>query len=218
MIDEEESQRPPPLCSFIHAIVEGDVSKVEQLTKDGQNIAVTNSWALYLVCVQGINMIKALMQIPTTDFNQEVPLGNGQTIHHLLRTPAIDFTGSKVETVQYLLQTGIDPFCRDLLGDTALHILAGPVQPSIIPSTESSKVVDTNFEVGLELESIKLLKIILAMISDGAYVSTSDPVNMISDYGNTALVVALLYRNVPGARLLLEHGADPRVRGELDCS
>ncbi|KAK1656546.1 hypothetical protein BDP55DRAFT_741067 [Colletotrichum godetiae] len=72
-------------------------------------------------------MIQALLLNPDIDSNLELPGNNGRTLHHLLRTPAAQFQGSKVNVIQLLLLTGVDPFQRDNLGDTALHLLAGPV-------------------------------------------------------------------------------------------
>ncbi|KAK2778950.1 hypothetical protein CKAH01_11541 [Colletotrichum kahawae] len=202
----------PLPCPLLTAILDGDVYTVEQLSKQGVPISASDSWLLYRACIQGIDMIQALMQNPTIDFNRELPFNNCRIIHHLLLTPADDFIADKIETIRFLIRRGVSPFHRDNLGDTALHILAGPVhRPAGLASPENQLA---RLE-GLEPQSQTLLEELLDMISEGSF-EQRDPINMANNYGNTALVVALLYRNVPGARALLVHGADANIKGELD--
>ncbi|KAH9232035.1 hypothetical protein K456DRAFT_38199 [Colletotrichum gloeosporioides 23] len=202
----------PLPCPLLTAILDGDVHTVEQLSKQGVPISASDNWLLYRACIQGIDMIQALIRNPTVDFNRELPFNNCRIIHHLLLTPADDFIANKIETIRFLLRRGVNPFHRDNLGDTALHILAGPVhRPAGLVSPEDQLA---RLE-GLEPQSLTLLEELLDMISEGSF-EQIDPINMVNNYGNTAFVVALLYRNVPAARVLLEHGADASITGELD--
>lgn len=113
-------------------------------------------------------------------------------MHLVLRTPVGRFEGGKSQIVEFLCNNGADPFGRDRLSETALHILAG--QPGE--------------------ENLDLLQNIL---ND----SGSGPVpylNHRNHYGYTALAAAVVQHNLPAARLLLEFGADPDFEDDLGGS
>ncbi|KAK1974865.1 hypothetical protein LZ30DRAFT_739268 [Colletotrichum cereale] len=106
-----------------------------------------------------------------------------------------------------------------MLGDTALHLLAGPIHrfASPKPSTQGTEKPAQGHKQRLETESLDLLGYILrCMHAHKKCKGSAALINIVNNYGNTALVVAILYDNKEAARLLLEGGADPRIRGELN--
>lgn len=123
-------------------------------------------------------------------FNLHIPDENGNSIlHYVLRTPVSRFKGGKFQIIELLCHGGADPFERDRLSETALHILAA--QPG-----------DENLEL-------------LQWILRGSCGGPIPFLNHQNLYGDTALVSAAVSHNVSAAKLLLEFGADPNVPDDL---
>lgn len=204
----------PTRNPLVGAILSGDVARVRLLAQQGHTVAESDGWALYDACVRGTDMMQALLLNPDIDFNLELPGNNGRTLHHLLRTPAAQFQGGKVNVIQLLLLAGADPFQRDNLGDTALHLLSGPVHwdnPSDSLSLETQQR-----EFKLEIESLDILRYLLRRMHTYVRRATDDkPLDSVNNYGNTALVVSMLYGNTEASKLLLESGARRDITGEL---
>lgn len=70
-------------------------------------------------------MIAALMASSEISFNVSIPNDGGEAVlHYVLRTPAPHFVGTKTDAIRMLLENGAEPFERDNLGESGVHILA----------------------------------------------------------------------------------------------
>lgn len=173
------------------AVLAGDnIDQVRALINIGVVMSDQHPWVLYQACLQGLDLIQALLASSDTSFNVNIPDEAGDSIlHFVLRTPASRFDVSKSQIVEFLCNNGADPFGRDRLSETALHILAG--QPGG--------------------ENLELLQNVLYNSGSGSV----PYINHRSHYGDTALAAAILSHNIPAIRLLLEFGADPSAEGDL---
>lgn len=168
------------------AILGGDTAQVESMVNLGARLSAEHHWILYQACLQGTDMLKAVLR--NAPSNTDLDLSpNGDSILHLaLRTPARRFGTEKVKVAELLFDNGADPFRQDRLGETALHILAA------MPADEE----------------IELLRTLL----DGS--GPIPYLNQQNMYGDTALIIAVTSYNIDAARLLLAVGADPNMKGE----
>ncbi|KUI64510.1 Palmitoyltransferase akr1 [Cytospora mali] len=168
------------------AILTGNTTEVQSLVNVGVTISERHHWTLYQACLQGVDMVGALLASPDINFNIDIPNDGGDPIlHYVLRTPGSRFEGGKTSVVRLLLAHGADPFKHDRFGETALHILAG------------------NTEEEIELVSGNVLP---------------PPLDDQNHYGDTALIVAVISRNLAAARVLLEAGANPNLKGEQNST
>ncbi|KAH8747610.1 ankyrin repeat-containing domain protein, partial [Diaporthe sp. PMI_573] len=125
----------------------------------------------------------------------------GDTIlRFVLRTPQERFRDSKKDIVKLLLGTGTSPFRCDQLGDTPFHLLAGDTRPA-----------------GSSTEGGRLLKLLLGDCPE-LQEPCSGSINNKNEFGDTPLIMAVLYNNIECAQLLLKHGADPYKQGEFDMT
>ena len=185
--------------SLIYAVMSRDIRQVQKLLNFGIVINPSDAWIIYDACLQGPDMIQALASDPNIDLNPTVPQQNGDRVFHfLLRTPCAQFRHNKYETIKALLQIGIDPFLPGRRGNTAIHILAGATD-----------------EDGLRLLEVLIRDQITASDAQRRG-SILDVVNKAGN--NTALIIAVQRNNEHQARLLLENGASPHIRGELGRS
>jgi hypothetical protein len=193
---------------LVMSILDGDLARVRSLIDAGTWVSEGYTWVLYYACLNGLDMLQALLASPYIDFNFAMPELDGDAVLHLvLRTPPHRFRDRKRDIVRFLVQNGINPLQCDRLGDTALHILAGipPYGPS---------------------GSIELLRYLLGdpnetstdMALQNLQTTCRAHINLQNEYKNTPLVVATLYGYVDCVGLLLQYGADPGVRGEDGCS
>ncbi|KAL1850470.1 hypothetical protein Daus18300_012884 [Diaporthe australafricana] len=168
------------------AVLGGDAAQVESMVNFGAKVSAEHHWILYQACLQGRDMLRALLHKSRDNEEFHLP-PNGESVLHLaLRTPARRFGTEKADVVEFLVDKGADPFQQDKLGETALHILAA------MPADEE----------------IELLK---ALLDDSEPILC---LNQQNTYGDTALVIAVTSYNIDAARALLEVGADPNVKGE----
>lgn len=142
-------------------------------------------------------MLHLLLFCSNIDFDVPLTQGGGDTIlHFVLCTPQERFGDSQEDIVKLLLRTGMNPFRCDQLGDTVFHLLAGDTRPA-----------------GFSIEGGRLLKLLLQGCPE-----LQEPclgsINNKNDFGNTPLIIAVLYNNLECAQLLLKHGADPYKLGE----
>ncbi|KAH8747079.1 hypothetical protein F5883DRAFT_387722, partial [Diaporthe sp. PMI_573] len=148
------------------------------------------SGAIYLACLQGGDILQAHIASSDVDVNRPLPGEFGDTMFHkILRIPADQFQYSKCEVIKLLLRNGADPLARDRLGDNLLHILAGSPEP----------------------ESHELLSFILDEdANDFSEISSGckECINQQNDFGDTPLIVAVLYNQRFCVELLLRSGAD----------
>jgi hypothetical protein len=194
---DEDSPREELLVT---SIMIGDLAQVQSLVASGTFITDRHTWVLYYACLQGTDMIKALLTSPYIDFNFAMPELEGDAILHLvLRTSPERFRDRRDDIVKLLVQNGVNPLQCDRLGDTALHILAG------YPSG-----------------SIELLRYLLGepgtiptdLVVENLQSACRAHINLQNNYGNTPLVVAILYNHVDCVGLLLSQGADTKICGE----
>lgn len=178
-------------------ILARDTQRVRLLLDLGITLIKAHTWVLYDACLCGLEMLHLLLFGSDIDFNIPLAQGGGDTIlHFVLRTPQERFRDSKEDIVRLLLRTGTNPFRCDQLGDTAFHLLAGNTTP-VGSSTEGSRLLRLLLEDCPELQEPCLSSI-----------------NNKNDFGDTPLIIAVLYNNIECAQLLLEHGADPFKLGE----
>ncbi|KAH8754389.1 ankyrin repeat-containing domain protein, partial [Diaporthe sp. PMI_573] len=116
----------------------------------------------------------------------------------VLRIPAYQFKDGKGEVVQLLLRSGADPLAKNDLGDNILHILSGSTEP----------------------ECHELLRFVLEEENNLTDVRTAciQSLNQQNDFGDTPLIVAVLYNQLSPAEVLLRNGADMEIRGEFDMT
>lgn len=178
-------------------ILARDAQRVRLLLDLGITLIRPHTWVLYDACLCGLEMLHLLLFGSNIDFNIPLTQGGGDTIlHFVLRTPQERFRDSKEDIVKLLLRTGTNPFRCDQLGDTAFHLLAGDTRPAG-SSTEGGRLLKLLLEDCPELQEPCL--------------SSIDNKN---DFGDTPLIIAVLYNNIECAQLLLKHGADPYKLGE----
>jgi ankyrin repeat protein len=137
----------------------------------------------------------------SSDVNLNSPLPgrcDSNVFHEVLRIPADQFEDGKGEVIQLLLRSGADPLAKNDLGDNILHILAGSSEP----------------------ECHNLLSFLLEEKNDLVDVRTAciQGLNQQNDFGDTPLIVAVLYNQLSPAEVLLRNGADMEIRGEFDMS
>lgn len=189
---------------LITSIMTGHLAQVRLLIADGTFITDRYTWALYYACLNGRDMIEALLRSPHIDFNFAMPELEGDSLLHLvLRTSPDRFRHHKDAIIKLLIRNGVNPLQCDRLGDTALHILAG----------HSSG-------------SIELLKHLLGEPGNGftdlalgnLQAACRAHINVQNNYGNTPLVVAVLYNHIDYISLFLSYGADTKICGEWGCS
>ena len=100
--------------------------------------------------------------------------------------PAYRFGIKKAKMLKLLFDKGVDPFRQNRLGENMLYILAAmPVD-----------------------KEIKLLKALFDQSGPMLYLNQQ---NM---YGDTTFVIAVTSYNIDAARLILEVGANPNIKGE----
>ncbi|KAJ0123531.1 Palmitoyltransferase akr1 [Diaporthe amygdali] len=170
------------------AILSGDTAQVETMVNLGARVSADHRWTLYQACLQGTDMLKALLRNARSSSRLDISPHGDSILHLALRTPARRFGTEKAEVVELLLNNGADPFRQDRLGETALHILAAMTAD----------------------EEIELLR---SLLDNRGPMSYLDQRNI---YGDTALIIAVTSYNIDAARLLLEVGADPNVKGEYE--
>jgi hypothetical protein len=175
--------------SLVTAILAADTDRVRALVGIGVALSESHHWVLYQACLQGMDMLQAIVASRGVTLNEVVPDAHGDCLlHYILRTPSSRFSMDKTSIVKVLLDHGADPFSRDRHGDTSLHILAG-----------------------MNSEDHALL---LLFLGSGGH----SQLNRRNRYNDTPLIVAVLYDHHRAARALLEHGADPHARGERGMS
>jgi ankyrin repeat protein len=142
-------------------------------------------------------MLHPLLFDSNIDFNISLTQDGGDTIlHFILRTPQERFQDNKEDIIKLLLRTGANPFRCDQLGDTAFHLLAGDTRPA-----------------GSSTEGGRLLRLLLEGCPELREPSLGS-IDKKNDFGDTPLIIAVLYDNIECAQLLLKHGADPYKLGE----
>lgn len=181
---------------LISAIMAGDVSEVQTLVSGGACIAPSHQWAIYYGCLHGCTMIKALAS--SIDLNRPISDEEGQTVlHELLRTPAKQFSDTKAETINLLLNLGASAVAPNSLGDTPLHSSVG--DEAMLGSFPVLQVLLGNNDDGVPF---------IPDLGEWIDKKNSDP------YRTTPLIIATLYNNLDCVRLLLQSGANPDERGE----
>lgn len=156
-------------------------------------------WVLYDICLDNLDMLPILLPNYGDAFNQTLPYDRDSIFHLVLRTPANRFRNDKKHVVKTLLLGGADPLISDRLGDTILHFLAGSYEE------ESHNLLHFLLEgEGIESEDIRS--------------ACRQRLYQQNYYGNTALIVAVLYNQLSCAKLLLRYGADDSIRGEYEMT
>ncbi|KAH8759985.1 ankyrin repeat-containing domain protein [Diaporthe sp. PMI_573] len=178
------------LTALAMAILAGDISKVASLVNLGVLISDHYHWTLYHACLQGPDMLQAVLSGEVMRCRINSPdIGGDYTFHFVLRTLGSRLVTGKSSIVEMLLHNGADPFARNHLGETAIHILASrPAE-----------------------EDLGLLK---AILSGSGPVACLDYRNV---HGDTVLVLAVVNNNIEAARVLLDMGANQNVMSEFGC-
>ncbi|KAH0421174.1 ankyrin repeat-containing protein [Colletotrichum camelliae] len=195
---DPEDRSPDPeletLERVVRAIVHGDTIMALDLMESG-------------IPISGSVLIEQL-HAPGSDLNKGMDGGSDNVLHFLLRATTDQFP-DKVETVKFLLHSGMDPLVQGALGDTALHLLSGaPRLPE--PLEETNQLALLKYLLRNDEEALRLPG---PLASACTY---AENVNLRNEYGNTPLSIAVLYGYQDCVKLLLETGADPDVRGEHD--
>lgn len=101
------------------AILRGDVATVDLFVRLGATISEQHQWTLYQACLEGLDMIKALLASPdiTSIFCQPNE-GGDSILHFILRAPSTRFHNNKSQVVELLSEHGADLFQPDQLGET----------------------------------------------------------------------------------------------------
>lgn len=171
--------------SLAMGILSGDTDRVRMLVNIGVTLSTTHHWVLYQACVEDVEMLQAVVAGRGVTLDAVVPGAHGDCLlHYILRTPSTRFSSDKTSVVKVLLENGAEPFAHDRHGDTSLHILAG-----------------------MNSEDHALFSLFLQP-------SIHTYINRRNRYGDTALIIAVIYDHYDAARALLEFGADPNARGE----
>ncbi|KAH8661762.1 ankyrin repeat-containing domain protein [Ilyonectria robusta] len=196
-----------PTDDLIHAVLAGNVARVQHLSMRNFSIPAADSWVIYQACLQGLEMMRALSMNPMSKLNRVMPWQMGdRTLHFLLRTPSDQFLGTKICAISFLIQNGAHPLEQDRQGNNALHILA-----------EISTQSDAD---GVGIMRVLLDKTERAFISKSirdACLSKIDSRNIPLEDGEgcTALMTAVMCDNAGCVQTLLEHGASPHLVGPL---
>lgn len=170
------------------AVFSGNVEQVQALINQGTEVGRENLWILHEACLQGINLFQALGPGSHAEINTRLPGEGGDNIfHRVLRCPPFLFKDDKMETIKTLLRIGADPLACDRLGDTILHFLAGSINNG----------------------SCELLAFILKNKEE-----CRKSIDKRNYYGNTPLIIAVLYHRRHCAQTLLQYGANRHLRGE----
>lgn len=183
------------------AILNDNLSQVQFLIAAGASVRREDIWVLYDVCLRflGTRMLGLLLPSHVLHFGRPLSEFGGDSIFHfVLRTPARRFDGGKTNILQALLRNGVDPLAPGRLGDTALHYLAG---------------CD-------EEESYALLEFLLddsTSAEEYEYICRMG-LNQQNYFGDTPLIVAVLYNQFRSVNLLLTHGADQEIKGEFSMT
>jgi ankyrin repeat protein len=119
--------------------------------------------------------------------------------HIILRIPADEFQDSKGEVIKSLLQNEADPLTQNHLGDNILHILAGSTKRE--SHDLLSFLLDDNTTDLLDVRT-----------------ACKEALDQQNGFGDTPLIVAVLYNQHLSAQLLLRSGADIQVKGEFDIT
>lgn len=152
--------------------------------------------------VPGIPAIQGLIDQPDLDLNRKTNCEMGdRIIHFLLRVSAKRFQDDKTATLKAIFQKGVNLTQQGAQGDTVLHLLCGPLGSALSSIDEEPNLA------------------LLHFLLDGKPAPSflSGELNVIdfrNDYGNTPLLVAVLYGFEGCVKYLLERGADPEIRGE----
>ncbi|KAH8752798.1 ankyrin repeat-containing domain protein, partial [Diaporthe sp. PMI_573] len=151
-------------------------------------------------CLQGGDILQACLASSDVDLNSPLPDESGDNIfHRILLIPADQFEDGKGEVIKSLLRNGADPLTRNGLGDNILHILAG--------STEKESHDLLSFLLGEDINDLSDVRS-----------ACSEAIDQQNDFGDTPLIVAVLYNQWPAVQLLLRRGVDMQVRGEFDMT
>ena len=96
---------------LVMSILEGDLARVNCFIDAGTWITEGYTWVLYYACLNGLDMLQALLASPYIDFNFQMPELDGDAILHLiLRTPPHQFRDRKPDIVRVLIQNGVNRF------------------------------------------------------------------------------------------------------------
>lgn len=92
------------------SILNGDLEQIQSLIEAGASVTEHHTWVLYYTCLEGLDIVQALLASPRIDFNIPVPELEGDAILHLiLRTSPSHFRGCKKDIVKILIQNGVNP-------------------------------------------------------------------------------------------------------------
>ncbi|KAF4474155.1 hypothetical protein CGGC5_v017161 [Colletotrichum fructicola Nara gc5] len=157
--------------SLIRALFLGDLASAEE-------------HFAYSVPVPGIPAMQGLLEHPDMDLNRTTnsKYGDG-IIHFLLRASVGRFVDNKVETIKLCMRHGVNLTQQGAQGDTILHLLCGPL--------------DYVCSFSEEEYNLSLLRFLFEERRDDAQLRVG--VDFRNDYGNTPLMVAVLY-GFSGAR------------------
>ncbi|KAH8750277.1 ankyrin repeat-containing domain protein, partial [Diaporthe sp. PMI_573] len=151
-------------------------------------------------CFQGGDTLQAYLASSDVNMNSPLPDESGDTIFHkILLIPADQFEDGKGEVIKLLLHNGADPLVRNRLGDNILHILAGSSEQeshdilSFLLDTDATDLPDTR-------------------------AACRGAIDQQNDFGDTPLIVAVLYNQRLSVELLMRSGANMQVRGEFDMT
>ncbi|KAJ6437964.1 Dipeptidase [Purpureocillium lavendulum] len=190
-----------PSEALVYAIMTGNVTEVRHLARLGADISSTDSWIVYEACLHGREMMQAMMLNEALNVNPALPGQMGDTVFHfLLRTPSPRFADSKAEVIKSILVSGIQPWERDRLGNTALHILA-------------------TSELQGDQDGYGIMKLLLDHKPQIPVHITSRfraIIDAPNEHGNSPLLLAALHNNLRCLQLLLDNGACPNVKGQFN--
>ncbi|KAI8244895.1 hypothetical protein K4K57_009187 [Colletotrichum sp. SAR 10_99] len=172
--------------SLIRALFLGDLASAEE-------------HFAYSVPVPGLPAMQGLLEHPDMDLNRTTnsKYGDG-IIHFLLRASVGRFVDNKVETIKLCMRHGVNLTQQGAQGDTIFHLLCGPL--------------DYVCSFSEEEYNLSLLRFLFEERRDDAQLRVG--VDFRNDYGNTPLMVAVLYGFSGCVQFLLDKGADPEIRGE----
>lgn len=192
-----ERDRDAESAALASAILVQDIDRVRLLLDLGITLINPHTWVLYDTCLCNLELLHLLASNTNINFNVPLPQDGGNTIFHfILSTPRERFQDNKDDVIKLLLRTSSYSFQRDRLGDTPLHLLAGDNNP-YGSSTDGGRLLGFLLNDFPEVRDL-----------------CSGYINSKNNYGDTPLVVAVLYNNIECVQLLLDHGADPHEPGE----
>lgn len=168
-------------------ILAGNVAHVEALVRLEATVSVRHHWTLYQACLVGSDIVQALLLSPQISSALYDPAESGDAIvHWVLRTSSSRFSTLKQQVVELLSKHSARFFEPDKLRETYLYILAA------IPEEEEAEI----------------LRVIL--LERGR----TPCLNHRNHSSDTALIIAIIYNHLEAAKLLLNLGADPNIKGE----